>query len=56
MYDRFGWDGVRRSGFSGFGNVDISDIFSHLGDIFGGGGGGFGDVLGDFFSFGGNEF
>ena len=55
MYDRFGWDGVRRSGFSGFGNVDISDIFSHLGDIFGGGGGGFGDVLGDFFSFGGGR-
>lgn len=34
-YDRFGFDGVRGSGGSA-GFNDISDIFSHFGDIFGG--------------------
>jgi len=52
LYDRFGWDGVRRSGFSGFSNVDISDIFSHFADFLGGSGGGFGDIFGDLFGFG----
>ena len=40
-YDRFGHEGLRRSGFEGFSGVD--DIFSHFsdlfGDLFGGGGG-----------------
>ncbi|HUY00014.1 MAG TPA: molecular chaperone DnaJ [Candidatus Deferrimicrobium sp.] len=55
LYDRFGWDGVRRSGFSGFSNVDISDIFSHFADFLGGSGGGFGDIFGDLFGFGGHR-
>lgn len=37
-YDRFGHDGLRGSGEQGF--TDINDIFSHFGDIFGGGFGG----------------
>jgi molecular chaperone DnaJ len=45
LYDRFGPEGVSRSGFSGFSNVQ--DIFSSFGDLFGdifgfGGFGGFG--------------
>jgi len=40
-YDRFGHEGLRRTGFEGFSGVD--DIFSHFsdlfGDLFGGGGG-----------------
>lgn len=52
MYDRFGHDGPRSAGFSGF--SDVSDIFSTFGDIFGdifgggrsrGGGGGRGADL-----------
>ena len=40
-YDRFGHSGLGgQSGFSG-GGMDIEDIFSHFGDIFGGGFGGF---------------
>ena len=39
MYDQFGHDGLRGSGFSGFSGID--DIFSHFGDIFS-----------DFFGFG----
>jgi len=34
-YDQFGHDGLRGSGQQGF--TDINDIFSHFGDIFGGG-------------------
>ncbi|MHA1267463.1 MAG: molecular chaperone DnaJ [Candidatus Helarchaeota archaeon] len=49
MYDRFGWDGVQKSGFSGFGNINFEDLFSNFGDIFGGG---LGDLFGDFFGFG----
>jgi molecular chaperone DnaJ len=51
LYDQFGWDGVKRTGFSGF--HDISDIFSHFADFFGGGG--FGDFFGDIFGFGGQR-
>jgi molecular chaperone DnaJ len=34
-YDQFGHDGLRGAGQQGF--TDINDIFSHFGDIFGGG-------------------
>jgi molecular chaperone DnaJ len=34
-YDQFGHDGLRGTGQQGF--TDINDIFSHFGDIFGGG-------------------
>ncbi len=43
LYDRYGHDGLRSTGYSGFGGVD--DIFSAFGDMFGdlfGFGGGFG--------------
>ncbi len=50
MYDRFGWDGVKQSGFSGFDNISFEDLFSSFGDIFGGGG--LGDIFGDLFGFG----
>ncbi|NTV14171.1 MAG: molecular chaperone DnaJ [Desulfobulbaceae bacterium] len=42
IYDRFGLDGLRNSGYSGPGNA--SDIFSNFGDIFG-----------DLFGMGGNR-
>ncbi len=44
LYDRFGHDGPRGSGFGGFSNV--GDIFSAFGDIFG-------DMFGGFGGFGG---
>src|SRR6478609_3341259 len=34
QYDRFGHEGMRAQGFSGFSGVD--DIFSHFGDLFDG--------------------
>jgi len=34
-YDRFGHDGLRSSGFSGFQGAGIDEIFSSFGDIFG---------------------
>ncbi len=40
LYDSYGHDGLRGSGFQGFRGFD--DIFAHFGDVFG-----FGDVLGD---------
>ena len=43
-YDRFGFDGVRGSQSTGFN--DVSDIFSHFNDIFGGG------IFDDFFGMG----
>src|SRR5574344_1692180 len=39
QYDQFGFDGPQASGFGGFGgggNMDMDDIFSMFGDIFGG--------------------
>ena len=42
MYDRYGEEGLRSSGYAGAGN--INDIFSHFGDLFGGMG--FGDLFG----------
>ncbi|MFX1294204.1 MAG: molecular chaperone DnaJ [Promethearchaeota archaeon] len=53
MYDRFGWNGVKRSGFSGFSDINFEDLFSSFGDIFGSGG--IGDLFGDFFGFGRRE-
>lgn len=40
-YDQFGFEGVNGAGANGFGGagMDINDIFSMFGDIFGGGGG-----------------
>ena len=46
-YDQFGHAGVNQNAGGGFHNMDINDIFSSFGDIFGGGaGGGFGDIFG----------
>ncbi|MBO1362375.1 molecular chaperone DnaJ [Prevotella sp. A2931] len=40
QYDQFGFNGPQGSGFSGFGGgMDMDDIFSMFGDIFGGRGG-----------------
>ncbi len=47
-YDRFGHQGVN-SGFGGSGGINVEDIFSNFGDIFGGGG------FGEFFSGGGRS-
>jgi len=46
-YDHYGHDGVRGAagGFSG-GGMNMEDIFSQFGDIFGGGGGGFESFFG----------
>ena len=39
-YDQYGHAGVGNGGgFSGHGGMSMEDIFSHFGDIFGGGGG-----------------
>jgi len=48
-YNQFGHAGVNNSsGGSGFSsNMDINDIFSAFGDIFGGDGGGFSDIFGN---------
>jgi molecular chaperone DnaJ len=43
-YDRYGHDGLKSSGFSGFG--DVRDIYAQFGDVFG-------DLFGSFFSGGG---
>lgn len=43
QYDRFGHSGTQ-GGFGGAGGMNMEDIFSHFGDIFGGGG-----AFGDFF-------
>src|SRR6185437_12897934 len=45
-YDRFGHQGVAGNGFGGGGNMNMDDIFSHFGDIFGVGGGGFDSFFG----------
>ena len=44
-YDQFGHAGVNQNAGSGFQDMDINDIFSSFGDIFGGGGG-FSDIFG----------
>lgn len=46
QYDKFGFDGLRNSGYSSQGFSNINDIFSHFSDIFGGGGG---SIFDDFF-------
>lgn len=55
-YDRFGHEAYTSQGQGGFGgggqNVNMEDIFSQFGDIFGGGGGG-GGGFGSFFGGGG---
>lgn len=38
QYDRFGHEGMRGGGFGGGGGMNMEDIFSQFGDIFGGGG------------------
>jgi molecular chaperone DnaJ len=49
-YDQFGHQGVGGSGGYGGGGMNMEDIFSQFGDIFGGGGGG---GFGSFFGAGG---
>ena len=44
-YDQFGHAGVNQNASAGFQGMDINDIFSSFGDIFGGGG--FGDIFGN---------
>ena len=44
-YDQFGHAGVNQGAGGGFHNMDMNDIFSSFGDIFGGGSG-FGDIFG----------
>ena len=44
-YDQFGHQGVNGGGFGG-GGMNMEDIFSQFGDIFGGGGGGFESFFG----------
>ena len=44
-YDQFGHAGINQGAGGGFHNMDMNDIFSSFGDIFGGGGG-FGDIFG----------
>lgn len=39
-YEQFGHQGVNGGGFGGGGGMNMEDIFSQFGDIFGGGGGG----------------
>ncbi|MBA9077000.1 molecular chaperone DnaJ [Rufibacter quisquiliarum] len=45
-YDQFGHQGVNGGGFGGGGGMNMEDIFSQFGDIFGGGGGGFESFFG----------
>ena len=53
-YDQFGHAGLGGQGFSGFsGGMSMDDIFSHFGDIFGGGG--FGDSFSSVFGGGGGR-
>lgn len=47
QYDRFGHEGMRGgAGGGGHGGMNMDDIFSQFGDIFGGGGGGFSSFFG----------
>ncbi len=45
-YDQFGHQGVGGAGGFGGGGMNMDDIFSQFGDIFGGGGGGFSSFFG----------
>ncbi|MBN2744639.1 molecular chaperone DnaJ [Breznakibacter xylanolyticus] len=55
-YDQYGHAGVGGSAGGGFGGgMSMEDIFSHFGDIFGGGFGGFGGFGGGFSSRGGGR-
>jgi molecular chaperone DnaJ len=45
-YDRFGHDGVRGASGGGGGGMNMDDIFSNFGDIFGQSGGGFSSFFG----------
>lgn len=45
-YDQFGHQGVGGAGGYGGGGMNMDDIFSQFGDIFGGGGGGFSSFFG----------
>ena len=54
-YDRFGHAGVDGAGGFGGQNVNMEDIFSQFGDIFGGGGGNGGGGFSDFFGGGGGR-
>lgn len=53
QYDQFGFNGPQGSGFGGFGagGMNMDDIFSMFGDIFGG----HGDGFGGFGGFGGGD-
>ncbi|GAB2531099.1 molecular chaperone DnaJ [Rufibacter soli] len=51
-YDQFGHQGVNGGGYGGGGGMNMEDIFSQFGDIFGGGGGG---GFESFFGGGGNR-
>lgn len=53
QYDRFGHSRPGGGGFSGSGNMNMDDIFSQFGDIFGGGGSG-GSPFDSFFGGGGS--
>lgn len=58
QYDRFGHAGMQgAAGGGGFGGggMNMDDIFSHFGDIFGNQGGGGGDGFGSFFGGGGRK-
>mgnify|MGYP000338833312 CR=1 FL=1 len=56
QYDRFGHDGMRGgSGGFGGGGMNMDDIFSQFGDIFGGGFGGLGSLFGAFNNGGGQS-
>ena len=35
LYDRYGYEGLKNTGVSNYGHMNINDIFSHFSDIFG---------------------
>ncbi len=50
IYNQYGEEGLKGQGYAG---PNMNDIFSHFGDIFGGGMGGMGDLFGSLFGGGG---
>ena len=54
-YDQFGFAGMGGNGGFSAQHMDLNDIFSRFGDIFGGGGGSFSFDLGDLFGGGGQS-